>query len=261
MADTAKCLPFFYRCFMKNKNNIKVLLVIMMVCCMIFATSCSKNEKQSESTLPTQQPVQQTEPTSSPDIYWQPFVSQKVYDAYNENEDVAGWLTVTGCEIDNRVFQSTDNDYYLRLNENGEYDVWGCYFLDYINVNDGYTLPDKVSIIYGHALDDNPNSEKFSKLKRFKNSEFALQNSTITFNLLYDTTEWEIFAVCDIPITIDYIDPNPDEEKYTDTLEHMQKNSYVDFGVDITTDDQILVLSTCTSNENIRFVVAAKIIE
>ena len=39
----------------------------------------------------------------------------------------------------------------------------------------------------------------------------------------------------------------------------MVNNSYYDFGVPITTDDQILVLSTCTSDENVRFVVAAKL--
>ena len=246
---------------MKNKNNSKVLLAILLAFYMLFATACNKTENTETSALPTQQPTQQTVHTAQPTAQWEPFVSQNVYDAYNLNNDVTGWLTVTGCEIDNRVFQSADNDYYLRLDEEGKYDIWGCYFLDYINVNDGYTLPDKVSIIYGHALDDDPNSEKFSKLKRFKNSGFALQNSTITFDLLYDTTEWQIFAACDIPVTIDYIDPNPNTEKYTDTLAYMQNNSYVDFGVDVTTDDQILVLSTCTSNENIRFVVAAKLVK
>ena len=248
----------FNRYFMKNKNKIKVLLAILMAFCLVFATACAKGTGTGETAQPTHQPTIQLQPTVE---RWAPFVSQNVYDAYNQNNDVTGWLTVTGCEIDNRVFQSVDNDYYLRRNENGEYDVWGCYFLDYINVNDGYTLPDKVSIIYGHALDDNPDSEKFSKLKRFKNKDFALQNNIITFDLLYDTTKWQVFSACDIPITIDYIDPNPNSEKYAKTLDHMLKNSYVDFGVDVTVNDQILVLSTCTSNENIRFVVAAKLMK
>ena len=233
--------------------------------CLVLATACGKSATATDvsepTTLPTQQPTQQPQPTPEPAKEWEPFVSKEIYDAYTLNNDVVGWLTVTGCEIDNRIFQSYNNSYYLRLDEEGNYNVWGCYFLDYINVNDGYTLSDKVNIIYGHALNDDPNNKKFSKLKRFKNSDFALQNSTITFDLLYDTTTWQVFSACNIPITIDYIDPNPYTEKYANTLNYMKKNSFVDFGVDVTTDDQILVLSSCTSNENVRFVVAAKLVQ
>jgi len=59
--------------------------------------------------------------------------------------------------------------------------------------------------------------------------------------------------------TIDYIDPNPDDAKYQATLDYLIDNSYVDMGVSVTTEDQILVLSTCTSDENVRFVVAGKL--
>jgi len=83
----------------------------------------------------------------------------------------------------------------------------------------------------------------------------------VQFDLLYANTAWQIFAAWDIPVTIDYIDPNPDDEKYTETLSYMTENSYVDFGVDVPAQDRILILSTCTSNENIRFVVAAKLVQ
>ena len=234
---------------MKNKKLSSILLACLLLVTLVF-TACGSSVSEPQ---PTPSPT----PTPVP---YAPYVSQQVYDAYNENSDVIGWLTLEGCDIDNRVFQCGDNDYYLRRSEAGEYDVWGCYFLDYINVNDGKQLTDKVSIIYGHALDDDPNSEKFSKLKRYKDADFALNNSTISFDLLYANTQWQIFSACDIPVTIDYIDPNPPEEKYNDTLSYMLENSYVDFGVDVTTQDKILVLSTCTSNPDVRFVVAAKLV-
>lgn len=245
---------------MKNKKLKNILLALAMSLALVF-TACGGSAPASESDGEQPQGETQQEQTTPTPAPYAPFVSQQVYDAYGENSDVIGWLTVDGCEIDNRVFQCGNNDFYLRLNEAGEYDVWGCYFLDYINVNDGYELTDKVNIIYGHALDDDPNSEKFSKLKRYKEETFAKANPTISFDLLYANTSWQIFAATDIPVTIDYIDPNPDEEKYTETLAYMVENSYVDFGVDVTSEDRILVLSTCTSDENIRFVVAAKLIE
>lgn len=180
--------------------------------------------------------------------------------AHDKNSDAIGWLKLPSCEIDNVVFQGEDNDEYLRVNEEGASDVWGCYFLDYINANDGYRLPDRVCIIYGHSLEDDPEEAKFSKLKRYKDRRFARENPYIEFSLLYRDTKWQIFSACDIPITIDYIDPNPDDEKYAQTLQYMLDNSYVDFGVEAGTDDQILVLSTCTSDENVRFVIAAKLL-
>ncbi|MBR5502261.1 MAG: class B sortase [Oscillospiraceae bacterium] len=191
---------------------------------------------------------------------YEPFVSQAVYDAYNENNDVVGWLTVDGCEIDNRIFQYSDNDYYLRKDEQGNYDVWGCYFLDYINVHDGYSMADRVNIIYGHSLDDYAESEKFSKLKRYREASFAKAHPYIRFDLLYCEQKWEIFACCNIPITIDYIDPNPGDSKLQDTLDYMLENSFVDFGVDVGLNDQILVLSTCTSDDMVRFTLAAKLV-
>ena len=48
-----------------------------------------------------------------------------------QNRDTVAWLKIAGTEINNSVVQSYDNAYYLRRNERREYDVYGCYFLDY----------------------------------------------------------------------------------------------------------------------------------
>lgn len=221
----------------------KRFIALAMAALMIFSVGCS-GEKQVE----TDDIVVKNEPQQLTQLQ---LMNQ-------ENEDIIGWLTVDGCEIDNPLFQGEDNEEYLRLDENGEGNIWGCYFLDYINHSDGEKLQDKVNIIYGHSKGDDPNEKKFSKLKRYKDETFAKEHSVIKLELLNNNTEWQIFAVTDIPVSIDYIDPNPDTEKYKDTLEYMIDNSYVDFGADVSTEDQILLLSTCTSNEDLRFVVAAK---
>ncbi|GEM_PF-2930404 len=191
-----------------------------------------------------------------------PYVSAEMKDAYDKNNDVVGWLKLECCEINDPVVQGYDNDQYLRRTVfSSDYDVWGCYFLDYINIIDENTLFDRVTIIYGHSLDDFSESEKFSKLKRYKKASFLESNPTIEFSLLYEEHEFEIFAVTDMPITIDYINPRPDDSTYADTLNYLVKNSYVNCGVDVSTDDQILILSTCTSDENVRFVIAAKLVK
>lgn len=215
-----------------------------------------KDDAQTQPEPPA--PVQDA-PAPSQQQGFEPFTSQKLKDAHESNNDVVGWLTLGGCEIDNMVFQSADNDYYLRKNDAGEYDVWGCYFLDYINPASSRDVLSRVSIIYGYSLDDYPDEQKFSKLKRFKQADFCKANPTIGFSLLYEQLEFEIFAACDIPISIDYIDPEPDDAKYRETLDYMLQNSYYDFGVEVGSTDKILVLSTCTSDENVRYVVAGKL--
>lgn len=230
---------------MKTKKTLSArFLVFVFAALMVFAVGCSKDDTSG------------SQGSSGASI--SAVENDRLRQAIEKNSDAVGWLTVDGCEVDNVVFQGEDNDEYLRVNDEGESDVWGCYFLDYINVTDGKDLYDKVNIIYGHSLDDLTESEKFSKLKRYKDARFARRHPTITFELPEGETLWQIFSACDIPITINYIDPNPTDEMHRATLDFMKEYSYVDFGVDVSVDDQLLILSTCTGDESVRFVIAAK---
>ncbi|MEA4911162.1 MAG: class B sortase [Oscillospiraceae bacterium] len=244
------------------RSNRRLLLclcgTIVLAAAVLVVFLCMRTP---EADLVPDAPQTTTAPVSDDDDS-APFSSEALKAAHEQNSDVVGWLTVAGCEIDDPVVQAEDNDRYLRRTVESEaYDVWGCYFLDYINRTDGYSLRDRVSIIYGHSLDDSAESERFSKLKRYKNAEFSAAHPTVSFSTLHKHRQWEIFAVCDVPITIDYIDPNPDDEKFSATVSYMLQNSYVDFGAEVGMQDRILLLSTCTADPAVRFVIAAKQIE
>lgn len=49
-------------------------------------------------------------------------------DAKSKNPDAVAWLYIPGAEVDDPVMQAEDNGYYLKLDENGEYAMWGCYY-------------------------------------------------------------------------------------------------------------------------------------
>lgn len=186
-----------------------------------------------------------------------PYASAEIKQAWEKNNDTAGWLALPGCDINDPVMQGADNDEYLRRTEfSSAYNIWGCYFLDYTNTNDGYTLLSRVSVVYGHSLDDTPNSKKFSKLKQFEDPAFCKANQSFTFSLLYASQAYSIFSACKIPVSMDYINPNPDDAEYQALLTYLLENSSYDFGVNVATSDHIMLLSTCTSNENERYVVA-----
>ena len=47
-------------------------------------------------------------------------------EARAKNPDTVAWLYIPGAEVDDPVMQAEDNGYYLKLDENGEYVMWGC---------------------------------------------------------------------------------------------------------------------------------------
>ena len=51
-------------------------------------------------------------------------------EARAKNPDTVAWLYIPGAEVDDPVMQAEENGYYLKLDENGEYAMWGCYYAD-----------------------------------------------------------------------------------------------------------------------------------
>lgn len=49
-------------------------------------------------------------------------------EARAKNPDTVAWLYIPDAEVDDPVMQAEDNGYYLKLDENGEYAMWGCYY-------------------------------------------------------------------------------------------------------------------------------------
>lgn len=78
------------------------------------------------------------------------------------NPDVVGWLYVPGTTIDYPVYQSTDNEYYLRHSATGDWLVSGQVFMDYQNTAPG--MVDQQSIIYGHHMLDGTMFEQIAAM-------------------------------------------------------------------------------------------------
>ncbi len=180
--------------------------------------------------------------------------------AYEENKDTVGWIVVPGIDqIDYPVVQAEDNDYYLDIAFDGSQRRAGSIFMDYRNKGDG---TDKHTIIYGHNMRDN---SMFGLLDRYKDKSYYEKNRIIKFDTLYEELEWEIFSVYVTGIEFNYIKTRfetPGEyESFIKSIteRHMHKNS--EKNIDVTKDDQILTLSTCTYEYgDARFVIHAKLI-
>ena len=173
------------------------------------------------------------------------------------NEDYYGWITIEGTNIDYPILQGEDNEYYLYKDINKQTLSSGSIFLDYRN--NGFN--DKNTIIYGHNM---KNSTMFSQLGYFKEEDFFKKNRYVEIILPQgETLRYEIFSVYTTNADDNYIQTtfNSDEE-YKEYLDSVCDKSLFSSDVNISTEDRIITLSTCSYEyEDARTVVHGKLIE
>lgn len=199
---------------------------------------------------PAPTPEQTPQPTQTPE------------QAYKDlSPNAVGWLKIPAADIDDPVMQTDDNEFYLDHNEQDEYDIWGSFFFSCDNSIDPENL-DRMTLIFGHA-NGNATHLKFSTLKRFKDVDFASQNQFIELSFGDTTTRWQIFSECEFPVSQQTImNVNPDDPTWENEITLMQQLSYNHYDVDVTKDDKILILATCTGIDNYdyRYLVCAKLV-
>ncbi len=181
-----------------------------------------------------------------------------------KNADTVAWLYLPGTEIDEAVVQAKDNEYYLQRTFDKKYDIWGCYFADYINDLSGRDKLSPNTIIYGHAYrNEDPNERKFTQLFKYLDAAFIEQNPYIYLAVDGEDLVFQVCAVFFTDISFDYIDPTPGTEFYATVA---AKNEFVFEGLGIGPGDKVLTLSTCShrydtkNTRNHRFVVMGKLL-
>lgn len=174
------------------------------------------------------------------------------------NEDVLGWINVPNTVIDYPVVQTDNNDYYLDHNIEQNSSKTGSIFMDFRNNGEA---KDRHTILYGHHMRD---GSMFKDLEQYSDQDFFERNASITFTTLYETVEWEIFSVYVTDTDFYYIQTDfRSNRDYVGFLNKLQdKSMFAQEDVDLSEDDQILTLSTCSYAFNdARLVVHAKKIQ
>lgn len=172
------------------------------------------------------------------------------------NEDFRYWITVENTNVDYPVVQSTDNNYYLYTSFDHEYNGSGTVFMDYRN---DHTTDDNV-ILYGHNM---RNGTIFHDILQYKEAEFFNQNNRIKIFTNEGIEVYEVFSSYATGVDFDYLltDFETDEEykKYIDTIVNKSYNKY---DGEVTVDDKLITLSTCSyETDNARTVVHGKLVE
>ena len=181
-----------------------------------------------------------------------------------QNPDVRAWISISNTNVNNPVYQSDDNDYYLKHNMLKKKSRYGALFFDYQNKisSDGNS---KNLTIYGHNTSD---KSMFGTLRYYRKLSFYKSNPIIKLKTLYDQSEYIIFAVMITNASAE--DDNGHIYNYTRSefssdddfmswIAQANEKSFIDTGIAIQPDDEILTLSTCCYDfDNARFVIMAK---
>ncbi len=193
--------------------------------------------------------------------YWQfikmPLIDVDIDKLINQNKDTVGWINVNNTNINYPFVQTKDNKYYLKHAFDRSWNEAGWVFLDYRNNKD---FSSRNNIIYGHSRLD---KTMFGSLRNVLNDDWYnnKSNHVIRLSTQSENTMWQVFSVYKILEESYYITTDfSDDTEYSKFLKTIKNRSVHDFGVGVSSDDKILTLSTCSSN-NKRIVVHAKLIK
>lgn len=184
---------------------------------------------------------------------------QRLFDA---NEDMIGWLKISGTEIDYPVMQTMeDEEYYLYRNFFKEKDNNGTLILD---TDSDITKTSNNLIIHGHNM---KSGAMFGGLLDFEQEEFAKEHNQIEFCTRDEERKYEIIAVfrSKVYTTEDKVFKYyqffeaENQEEFDDFYNNIKKLSIFDTGVTAQYGDEFITLSTCVYHtSNGRLVVIGK---
>jgi sortase B len=218
-----------------------------------------QTDRQQTATQPSASTIQQTTvPTTlSPEDETTRSILQLLNELHENNEDIIGWIRIPGTNIDYPVVLGADNRYYLDHDIKRTQSRNGSIFMDYRN---NARLEQKNTILYGHHTRDHT---MFTDLMNYKKQLFFKENALIEYYTLERKTVWLIFSAYVTDTKFYYIQTVfPTDESFEPFLEKIRNRSKYFRPADLTPQDQILTLSTCTYEfDNARFVVHAVLLD
>lgn len=231
----------------------KKIIIALFACLLLFSACQPQTENNPEQPASKSSAPQLKEGTTIADIA-EPR-TRGVADMKGDNSDTIGWLSIPDTYVDDVVVQGADNQFYFRRNFDKENDFYGVYFADYRAdfKNELDDLPTN-TVIYGHAITDNPESEKydvrFSSLHNFRDEEYVKNHPYIFFSTDKSDHVFEVMAVFitnsnnpDFP----YNNPALSSDDFVKMVEKdiLPRSIWNYKDVSFDKDDKFITLSTC----------------
>lgn len=174
------------------------------------------------------------------------------------NTDVYAWIYIPETNVDYPVARSAsdgDDTFYLEHNIYRQYQFSGTIYSEVKNNPD---MHDPVTVLYGHNM---LNGSMFASLHNFEDEDFFDENNTIfllTKDKVYTYLIYAAYTYDDRHILNSFFfdDKEVVQEYFDSTLDPHTYNGNVRERVELTADDHVLTLSTCTNGAaNTRYLV------
>ena len=252
------------------KTFVVAVCIVLFTACNSNATNLSDSSQQASSNTSSSQQVSNnssSQPASSMDSSQEDIALSQLVKAKEDNLDTVAWLAIPNTTINNPVMQTANNEDYLRKDETGKYDIWGCYFADYYSNLTSREALTQNTVIYGHSEStENPSGKRFTQLFKYLEQDFLEENPNIYLTIAEETLTFEIFAVFFTDIGFYYIDPIPSDQGFDSFIKTInEKNEYIFESINVTETDKLLTLSACATRYdtektgNHRIVVMARL--
>ena len=186
------------------------------------------------------------------------YMSVDFKDLIDKNNETVGWIKVNNTNVNYSVVQHDDNEYYLKHDFYKKSNINGWVYADY---RADFEYFGSNTIIYAHNMTDR---SMFGSLvwclkeSWYKNED----NQYIKLSTPKSNTVWKIFSIYTIKPEVYYLKTYfESDEEHEIFVETIKNRSIYNFNEDVSSNDKILTLSTCTDDGNKRIVIHAKMIK
>lgn len=186
--------------------------------------------------------------TTAPDSTVSTEKKSKYQSYIDKNSDFVGYIRIEKTAVDYPVVQGDDDVFYLTHNFEKQPEERGAI---YMSSECDSSLKDFNTVLYGHNWLD---TTMFSEVTKYESVDFYKEHPVINFDTAYDDMQWKIFAVFitnadeneDDGYIFNYIYPHLDGDNFSGYISEVNKRTLYKTGVDVSSNDKILTLSTCS---------------
>lgn len=161
------------------------------------------------------------------------------------NPDVKAWIKIKNTNIDYPVVQGKDDMEYVNKNVYGDFELSGAIFLSCLNKED---FSDPYNLLYGHHM---KNGGMFADVVDFTNQEYFNRHKSGKLYLPEQTWKIQFFACMKVSASDRKI-YHPDgyrKENLEDLLGYIRNHATQYRKLDVTKEDSLIALSTCSEAE------------
>lgn len=214
---------------------------------------------QSSAVALSAQPTPEPAASEPPQPTAEPVVIPIDFDELHRiNPDIYAWLEIPGTDIAYPIAQHPlDDSYYLDHTIEGVAGLPGSIYTERANAQD---FSDYNTVIYGHNM---KNGTMFGSLKKYRDPDYLQQHREI---IIYTPTEKRVYRVFAAVVysnihilnSFDFTDSFGRKLFLSSLNDTRNLNSQVLDDVEVTTDSQLLTLSTCVGGQpNNRYLIEA----